>query len=78
LAIKEIGGPADKDRMTISGAYGPTILDNLANGEAADTQVQVALLKKAQDQMKQQGEAMVRMIDQTPTGGDEFHLDVYA
>ena len=64
--------------MTISGSYGTTILDNLAGGEPTDAQVQVALLKKAQDQMKQQGEAMVRMIEQTANGSEQFRLDTYA
>ena len=78
IPLKGWDVPADTGRMTISGSYGPSVLDNVAGGESSGAEVQVALLKKAQDQMKQQCEAMVRMIDQAPTGVDQFHLDVYA
>ena len=54
------------------------MLEQLATSQGADAEVQVALLKKAQDQMKQQGEAMIRIIEQTPAAPDPFRLDVYA
>jgi putative motility protein YjfB-like len=64
--------------MTISGSTASTVLNNVANAEVAATDVGVAVLKKAQDQMKQQGEALIKMIEQTPNGSDGQRLDVYA
>ena len=64
--------------MTISGSTAATALSNVANAEGAAPEVAVAMLKKAQDQMKQQGEALIKMIEQTPNGSDGQRLDVYA
>ena len=70
--------PTDFTAMTISGSTASTVLGNVANADGAATEVGVAMLKKAQDQMKQQGEALVKMIEQTPNGSDGQRLDVYA
>ena len=64
--------------MTISGSTAATGLSNVANVEGAAPEVAVAMLKKAQDQMKQQGEALIKIIEQTPNGSDAQRLDVYA
>ena len=64
--------------MTISGSTASTVLSSVANAEAAATEVGVAVLKKAQDQIKQQGEALLKMIEQTPNGSNGQRLDVYA
>ena len=64
--------------MTISGSTAATVLSNVANAESAATEVGVAVLRKAQDQMKQQAEALLKMIEQTPNGSDGQRLDVYA
>ena len=53
-------------------------VSNVANAEGAAAEVGVAMLKKAQDQMKQQGEALIKMIEQTPNGSDGQRLDLYA
>ena len=50
----------------------------MTNAEGAAAEVGVAMLKKAQDQMKQQGEALIKMIEQTPNGSDGQRLNVYA
>jgi hypothetical protein len=64
--------------MTISGSAASAVLSNVASANGAATDVGVAVLKKAQDQMKQQGEALIKMIEQTPNGSDGQRLDVYA
>ena len=64
--------------MTISGSTASTVLSNVANAEGAAAEVGVAMLKNAQDQMKQQGEALIKMIEQTPNGSDGQRLNVYA
>jgi type 1 fimbria pilin len=64
--------------MTISGSTAATVLSNVANDEGAATEVGVAVLKKAQDQIKQQGEALIKLMDQTPNGSEGQRLDVYA
>lgn len=65
--------------MTISGYGSSTLINNTPDSQNANTDVGVALLKKAQDQMKQQGEAMVKMIEQSSAACSDCHkLDVYA
>ena len=64
--------------MTISGSTASTVLSSMTNAEGAAAEVGVAMLKKAQDQMKQQGEALIKMIEQTPNGSDGQRLNVYA
>jgi len=53
-------------------------LSSVANPEVAATEVGVAVLKKAQDQMKHEGEVLIKMIEQTPNGSVGQRLDVYA
>ena len=68
----------DLTAMTISGSTASTVLSNVANAESTAAEVGVAVLKKTQDQMKQQGEALIKMIEQTSNGSDRQRLDVYA
>lgn len=64
--------------MTISTSSGTSLLDSVLNAETARVDVGVAMLKKAQDVEKQQGAAMVEMLERSgqPAGGRL--LDVYA
>jgi hypothetical protein len=66
--------------MTISNA--PTsLLDSVLTAQNTRQDIGVAVLKKAQDAMKQQGEAMVKMLEQAGgqhTGDGKSLLDVYA
>lgn len=65
--------------MTISGNVSSALVNGTSDSPNTNTDVGVALLKKAQDQMKQQGEAMVKMIEQSSTACSDCHkLDVYA
>ena len=66
--------------MTISNA--PTsLLESVITAQSTRQDVGVAVLKKAQDTMKQQGEAMVQMLEQAgaqSSGATKSLLDVYA
>ena len=66
--------------MTISNA--PTsLLESVLTPQSTRQDVGVAVLKKAQDTMKQQGEAMVQMLEQAgaqSSGTAKSLLDVYA
>jgi len=66
--------------MTISNA--PTsLLDSVLSAQTTQQDIGVSVLKKAQDTMKQQGAAMVQMLEQagaqTPVTGKPL-LDTYA
>ena len=63
--------------MNVSGQPATSVLDSLLSADTTRQDVGVALLKKAQDIEKLQGQAFVQMIDQStpPAGG---HLDAYA
>jgi hypothetical protein len=62
--------------MTISGQAGGSLLDSILNTETVRNDISVALLKKAQDVEKQQGAAVIKMLEQSaiPPQG----LDAYA
>ena len=67
--------------MTISGSSPASLLDSVLQSQAMRQEIGVSLLKKSQDVMKQQGEAMVQMLEQAGAcqsceGGRR--LDVYA
>lgn len=66
--------------MTVSNA--PTsLLDSVLTAQTTRQDVGVALVKKAQDGMKQEGEALVQMLEQSgqPAAGQgQPLLDVYA
>ena len=66
--------------MTISNA--PTsLLDSVLTAQTTQQEIGIAVLKKAQDSVKQQGEAMVQMLEQAGThtsGAGKPLLDTYA
>jgi hypothetical protein len=68
--------------MTISGLSTSSVLADLAdNGNASDVKFQasVSMLKRANDQITQQGAALVSMIEQAGAPAmDQPRLDVYA
>ena len=61
--------------MTVSGQPANSLLDSMLNAQTAQADIGVSVLKKAQDAEKQQGEAMVQMLEKCGTGP---LLDVYA
>jgi hypothetical protein len=68
-----------KNCMTISN--GPTsLLESALTAQNTQQQMGVAVLKKVQDVMEQQGEAMVQMLEQAgaPANSGKPLLDVYA
>jgi len=64
--------------MTISGQPAASLLDSVLNAETTRVDLGVAVLKKAQDVTRQQGEAMVAMLEQSAPSPEQPRLDVYA
>ena len=67
--------------MTINGSYTAAALSTLDRSNSAENEVGVALVKKAQDQQKQEVEALIQGIESSatscPTGCGKL-LDTYA
>jgi hypothetical protein len=55
-----------------------SLLDSVLMAETTRQDAGVAVLKKAQDQAKQQGQAMVQLLEQSGASADGLHLDAYA
>ena len=67
--------------MNISGSASVSLFDSVLQTQAMRQEMGVSLLKKSQDVMKQQGEAMVQMLEQAGQCRpcDSGHtLDAYA
>ena len=63
--------------MNISGLNTTPILSVLERASPEETPIAVAMLKKAQDQMKQEGVAMIRMLEDSAPP-ELRRLDTYA
>jgi|CZKM01.1.fsa_nt_gi hypothetical protein len=63
--------------MTVSNQPS-SLLDSVLNAETNQQNVGVTVLKKAQDQVKQQGQAMVKLLEQAGVSADGSKLDTYA
>jgi hypothetical protein len=63
--------------MTVSNQPS-SLLDNVLMAETTQQDAGVAVLKKARDQVKQQGQAMVQLLEQSGVSADGLHLDAYA
>ncbi len=67
--------------MTISGSSPVSLFDSVLQAQAAREAAGVSVLKKAQAVMKQQGEAMVQMLEQAgecQSCEGSTRLDTYA
>ena len=64
-------------QMTISNQPS-SLLDSILTAQTTRQDTQVAVLKKAQDAEKMEGEAMVRMLEQSGPQANGKLLDVYA
>ena len=64
--------------MTITGQPGTSLLDSVLNAESARVDIGVAVLKKAQDTDKQQGQAIVQLLESAVATPAKPGLDVYA
>ena len=62
--------------MTISNST--SMLDSMPTAQCPQQDADVCLLKKAQDVAKQEGQAMVNMLEQIGPQGAALRLDVYA
>lgn len=66
--------------MNVSGQPATSLLDSVLNAQTTRVDMGVAVLKKAQDLDKQEGAAMVQMLEQAAirTGENDRLLDTYA
>ena len=64
--------------MTINGDAYSASLQAIDTSSNFETQKGVSLLKKANDQIVQQGQALIEMIDSVPTGDRSPGFDTYA
>ncbi len=66
--------------MMISGQTPTSLLDSVLQAQTTQVDMGVAVLKKAQDSMTQEGEALVKMLEQTSVtpGVQGRLLDTYA
>ncbi len=64
--------------MNVSNTPATSLLDSVLNAQSTQVDIGVAVLKKAQDAMKQQGETMVKMLEQSAISPDGRLLDTYA
>ena len=63
--------------MTISNQPA-SLLDSVLQAQTTQQDAGVAVLKKAQDLVKQQGQAMVQLLEQSGISPDGSKLDAYA
>jgi hypothetical protein len=64
--------------MNISGQPATSLLDSVLNAQSTRVDIGVSVLKKAQDAMKQQGEAEVKMLEAAAPHAISQKLDTYA
>jgi hypothetical protein len=64
--------------MTISGQPATSLLGSILNAEQTRVDAGVSVLKKAQDAAKQQGAAMIQMLEESAPQPVGQRLDVYA
>jgi hypothetical protein len=55
-----------------------SLLDSVLQAEGARQDANVAVLKKAQDLVKQQGQGKVKLLEQSGMSPESMKLDVYA
>ena len=77
IVTKVLPPVADGCWMNVSAQSPTSLLDSVLNAESARQDANITLLKKAQDIEKQQGEALVQMLEKSvpPVDG---RLDAYA
>ena len=63
--------------MTVSNQPS-SLLDSVLQAQTTQQDVGVTVLKKAQDLVKQQGQAMVNLLEQAGVSADGSKLDTYA
>ena len=63
--------------MTVSNQRS-SLLDSVLQAQTTQQDAGVTVLKKAQDLVKQQGQAMVNLLEQAGVSADGSKLDTYA
>jgi hypothetical protein len=63
--------------MTISNQQ-TSLLESVLDAQTTRQEMSVAVLKKAQDQVKQQGQQIVQLLEQAGLSSDRPLLDTYA
>lgn len=64
--------------MTVQGNTDVSLIQSVLEAAQAREEYGVALLRKAQDTTRQQGEAMVQMLEQAVIAAEPGRLDTYA
>jgi hypothetical protein len=64
--------------MTITGQPAISLLDSFLQAQSTNVDIGVAVLKKANDAMTQQGEALVKMLEAAAPPPSGQKLDTYA
>lgn len=64
--------------MSITGQPAISLLDSVLSAENTRVDVGVSVLKKAQDAMAQQGEAIVNLLEASGNPSADSGLDAYA
>lgn len=64
--------------MTVTGQSPTSLLESVLDAQSARVDMGVAVLKKAQDTEKQQGEAIINLIESAGAPAAQPALDVFA
>jgi hypothetical protein len=64
--------------MTVNGQVAISLLDSVIQAENTRTEMSVAVLKKAQEIGREQGEAMIQLLETSMPAVDGSTLDAYA
>lgn len=64
--------------MTVTGRPEVSLLQSVLDAAQAREEMGVTVLKKAQDTTRQQGEAMVQLLEQAGAPADPGRFDAYA
>lgn len=65
-------------RMNITGSAPVSLLESVLEAQSTRFEIGVAVLDKAQEVQQQQGEAMIRLIEQAAPAASPAGLDTYA
>lgn len=64
--------------MNVSGSSATSLLDSVLNAQATRSEIGVAVAVKAKDAEEQQGQAMVKLIEQAGSTSGYQPFDAYA
>lgn len=64
--------------MNISGQGTTRLLESVLDAQSTRAEMNVAVLDKANEIVKEQGQAMIQMLEQSVVSPDQNRLDAYA